>query len=238
MPRTQNRLSDRALRNLKPGAAKPYDLADGGDLYVRVETSGTIVFWLRYQREGKRRRWVLGHYGNGESGLSLAEARERRDAARKLLREGIDPWDDARTRRLEQERDEAARAEREREQTRKRTETVSWLVDQFCTLELPAMHKKPAWGTQLLRTHVEKPLGALALSELTTAKVWTCLDPLRAQQPATARHVYGLLRKLTAYGVRRGYLQSDPALSIERKTVAPKPPPRQRVLSDDEIRAL
>ena len=38
--------------------------------------------------------------------------------------------------------------------------------------------------------------------------------------------------------MRHGHLQSDPALSIERKTVAPKPPPRQRVLSDGEIRAL
>ena len=39
----------------------------------------------------RRRRWVLGHYG--ETGVSLAEAREKRDEARKLLRQGIDPFE-------------------------------------------------------------------------------------------------------------------------------------------------
>jgi hypothetical protein len=40
----------------KPDPLRPFDLADGGDLYVRVETSGTVVFWLRYQLNGRRRR--------------------------------------------------------------------------------------------------------------------------------------------------------------------------------------
>jgi len=91
MPLAQNRLTDRTLRNLKPAAGRAYDLADGGDLYVRVEPSGSKVFWLRYQLGGRRRRWVLGHYG--ETGVSLAEAREKRDDARKLLRQGIDPFE-------------------------------------------------------------------------------------------------------------------------------------------------
>ena len=53
-----------------------------------------------------------------------------------------------------------------------------------------------------------------------------------------ARHVYGLIRKVSAFAVRHGYLEIDPAATIERKTVARKPQPRQRVLSDDEIREL
>ena len=92
MPHTQNRLTDRNLRALKPDPLRAYDLADGGDLYVRVETSGTVVFWLRYQLNGKRRRWAIGHYGTGKAGISLTEAREKRDEAKKLLRDGIDPW--------------------------------------------------------------------------------------------------------------------------------------------------
>ena len=235
--RIQNRLTDRTLRALKPDPLRPYDVADGADLYVRVETSGTVVFWLRYQLNGKRRRWVIGHYGTGKAGISLTDARDKRDEANKLLRDGIDPWnhevanDFASARAREQEEDA------ERRRVHLQTQTVAWLVDQFCTIELPAQHKNPKWGEQLLRTHIEKRLSTVPLSALTTNKLWECLDPLRAGQPATARHVYGLAKKLTAFGLQRGYLEHDPAASIQRRAVAPKPPPRQRVLSDDEIRA-
>lgn len=231
MPRPQNRLTDRTLRNLKP-EARPYDLADGGGLCVRVERTGSIVFWLRYQLAGARRRWVLGHYG--AAGISLTEARDKRDAARRLLRQGLDPREhelaekDARTQ---------ARIEHQRTQQRQ-SRTVGWLIDQFCRLELPVQHKRPQWGTQLLRQHVEQPLGALSLGALSAAHVWQCLDPIRIGHPATARHVYGLLRKLFAFGVQRGHLTQNPVSEIERQQVAKKPPSRTRVLSDAEIRYL
>ena len=77
MPPAQNRLTDRTLRNLKPDVERACDLADGGDLYVRVEPSGSKLFWLRYCLDGNRRRRLLGRYG--ETGVSLAEACEKRD---------------------------------------------------------------------------------------------------------------------------------------------------------------
>ncbi|HKQ23940.1 MAG TPA: integrase arm-type DNA-binding domain-containing protein [Burkholderiales bacterium] len=238
MPHIQNRLTDRNLRALKPDPLQAYDLADGGDLYVRVETSGTVVFWLRYQLNGKRRRWAIGHYGTGNAGISLTEARVKRDEAKKLLRDGIDPWGHKLAEDLVSAHARKELEEAERRGAQRQKQTVAWLVDQFCTIELPAQHKHPKWGEQLLRTHIEKRLQTLPLTEFTPTKLWECLDPLRAKQPATARHVYGLTKKLTAFGLQRGYLEQDPAASIQRRAVAPKPPPRQRVLSDDEIRAL
>ena len=238
MPRLQNRLTDRNLRALKPDPRRPYDLADGGDLYVRVETSGSVVFWLRYQLNGKRRRWVIGHYSTGKAGISLTEARDKRDEAQKLLREGVDPWGHKLAQDLTRERERRQLEEAQQREARRQAQTVAWLVDQFCTIELPAQHKNPKWGEQLLRTHVERRLGALPLAEFSTTKLWECLDPLRSRQPATARHVYGLIRRLTAFGLQRGHLSQDPASAIQRRAVAPKPAPRQRVLSDDEIRRL
>jgi len=205
---------------------------------VRVETSGTVVFWLRYQLNGKRRRWAIGHYGTGKTGISLTEARGKRDEAKKLLRDGVDPWSHKLAEDLAAARAREQLEEAERRGAQRQSQTVAWLVDQFCTIELPAQHKNPKWGEQLLRTHVEKRLQVLPLTEFTATKLWECLDPLRASQPATARHVYGLAKRLTAFGLQRGYLERDPAAGIQRRTVAPKPPPRQRVLSDSEIRAL
>jgi hypothetical protein len=118
--------------------------------------------------------------------------------------------------------------ETERRLARRQEQAVAWLVDQFCKVELSAQHRNPKWGEQLLRTHIEKPLHALPLLEFTSDKLWECLDPLRSGQPATAGHVYGLAKKLTAFGLQRGYLDQDPAAGIQRRAVEPKPAPRQR----------
>jgi len=170
--------------------------------------------------------------------MSLAEAREKRDAAKKLLRQGFDPFEQDQEQKQVQKRALEAARRAELEAPRREAWTVAWLIEQFSEHELPVIHKKPGWGKALLRTHVGARLGPLSLGELTSARIWECLDPLRARQPATARHVYGLIRKVSAFAVRHGYLEADPAATIERKTVARKPSPRQRVLSDDEIRQL
>ena len=180
---------------------------------------------------------VLGHYG-GNSRLSLAEAREKRDAAKKLLRQGLDPFEQDQEQKQVQKRALEAARRRELEAARREAWTVAWLIERFCEHELPVIHKKPAWGTVLLRTHVGARLGPLPWANSPVQKSGNVSTPLRTGPPATARHVYGLIRKVGAFAVRRGYLQIDPAATIERKTVARKPAARQRVLSDDEIREL
>jgi hypothetical protein len=128
VPQIQNRLTDRNLRALKPDPLRAYDLPDGGDLYVRVETSGTVVFWLRYQLNGKRRRWAIGHYGTGKAGISLTEAHGKRDEAKKLLRDGIDPWGHKLAEDLVAARAREELEEAERRGARRQGQTVAWLL--------------------------------------------------------------------------------------------------------------
>ncbi len=79
-------LSDSAIRTAKP-KDKPYKLADSGGLYLEVAPSGGKWWRLKYRIGGKEKRLSLGTYP--ETGLK--EARERREEARKLISEGIDP---------------------------------------------------------------------------------------------------------------------------------------------------
>ncbi|WP_054176372.1 integrase arm-type DNA-binding domain-containing protein [Citrobacter sp. CtB7.12] len=66
---------------------KSYKLADAQGLYLLVSTSGSRLWYFRYRLDGKENRLALGAYPL----VSLAKAREARDAARKLLAEGISP---------------------------------------------------------------------------------------------------------------------------------------------------
>ena len=89
MPAT-NTLSDKtikaALKTAKEGGG-PKTLKDGGGFSLLVQASGAGWWRLRYWIDGRENRLSLGTY----SEIKLREARERRDASKKLIAAGTDP---------------------------------------------------------------------------------------------------------------------------------------------------
>ncbi|KCB53062.1 site-specific recombinase, phage integrase family [Bordetella hinzii 1277] len=78
-------LTDLQIRKAKP-SDKPRKLSDGGGLYLLVNQAGKYWRW-KYRFEGKEKVMALGVYPE----VTLAEAREAHQAARKLLAAGVDP---------------------------------------------------------------------------------------------------------------------------------------------------
>ncbi len=79
-------LTDTAVRNAKPGP-KPIRMFDERGLYLEVAPSGGKWWRFRYRFGGKHKLLSMGTYPD----ISLAKARERREDARKLLANTIDP---------------------------------------------------------------------------------------------------------------------------------------------------
>src|SRR5688572_9426768 len=79
-------LTDTAVRNAKP-LEKPYKLTDGGGLYVIVNPNGSRWWRFRYRVQGLEKLISLGVYPD----VSLRDARDRRDEAKKLHKRGVDP---------------------------------------------------------------------------------------------------------------------------------------------------
>lgn len=79
-------LTDTAVRNAKP-KDKPCKLPDGKGLYLLIAPTGGKLWRLKYRFAGKEKLLSFGGYPD----VSLAQARERRDEARRLLANGIDP---------------------------------------------------------------------------------------------------------------------------------------------------
>lgn len=84
-------LSAVGVRNAKP-ASRPVKLSDGGGLYLMVTPGGGRYWRLGYRYDGKQKTMAFGVYPD----VSLADARDLRDRARKLLAKGIDPGVQAR----------------------------------------------------------------------------------------------------------------------------------------------
>ena len=81
-----HKLTDPAIRNAKPRDVA-YNLPDGGGLGLEVQTSGAKWWRFRYRFDGKEKMLSLGTHPE----VSLKDARERREQARKDIAAGIDP---------------------------------------------------------------------------------------------------------------------------------------------------
>lgn len=94
MPKIVTPLTDIQAKSAKPKAAA-YKLADGGGLYLEVMPTGRKLWRMKFkQASGKESRLAFGAYPD----VSLADARSKRDVARKQIAGGIDP---AQARRIE-----------------------------------------------------------------------------------------------------------------------------------------
>ncbi|SBV93247.1 Integrase family protein [uncultured delta proteobacterium] len=79
-------LTEAKLRAIKV-SGKVERFSDSGGLYLELSKAGGKLWRWKYRFDGKEKRLALGSYPD----VSLAQAREKRDDARKVLKSGVDP---------------------------------------------------------------------------------------------------------------------------------------------------
>lgn len=186
-------LTDAAIRAAKP-AGKPFRLTDAGGLYVHVTASGSELWRMRYEFDRKEKLLSFGPYPD----VSLAEARDRRDGAKRLLREGRDPSLERKLRR------------------------AASLPTSATTFEAVARdwyaRKAPAWAERhaadvltSLERDVFPLVGPLPITEITPPIVLAVLRAIEAR-PAieTARRVRQRMSAVFVYGIASGICEADP----------------------------
>ncbi|MEI7229958.1 tyrosine-type recombinase/integrase [Pectobacterium carotovorum] len=90
-------LTDVKVRNAKP-ADKPVKLTDSSGMHLLIHPNGSKYWRLQYRFAGKQKLLALGVYPT----VSLADARHRRDDARRLIAAGIDPSEKKKSDKVEQ----------------------------------------------------------------------------------------------------------------------------------------
>ncbi|MBT0727091.1 integrase arm-type DNA-binding domain-containing protein [Rosenbergiella australiborealis] len=90
-------LTDVKVRNAKP-ADKPVKLTDSSGMHIPIHRNGSKYWRLQYRFAGKQKLLALVVY----PALSLADARHRRDDARRLIAAGIDPSEKKKSDKVEQ----------------------------------------------------------------------------------------------------------------------------------------
>jgi integrase len=223
------KLTDRklqALRNKPPKAGTTRDVDDGEvlGLKVRVMPSGERSFVLvgRFPGSQNPTRRALGMYGE----LGLAEAREKARKWRELLKRGIDP--------REQEK-----RERQQEQ-RKRANTFAAVAEDFITGKLPSERK--GWEVERdIRREFIPPWGGRPITDIEPIDVRAIIKAVKDRPaPAQARNLLGIAKRLFAWAVdQQCYsLEASPADNLKPTKIIGDKVSGVRVLSDDEVFAL
>lgn len=212
----RKRLTDARIRSLRPekNRREVWDTEPGFGL--RIAPTGRKSFIYLYRFEGKPRRLTLGVYPR----ISLADARELVAKAVKKLEQGIDPG---------AEKINARRALRDAESFEElafqwveryaKPNRKSWRAAQR-ELQSDAI---PMWGKK--KAYDIKQKDVIALVE----------QIIDRGSPIQANRTLGLLKQVFKFGVQRGIIDASPAVAIDKPA---KETPRDRVLSESEIRAF
>lgn len=198
-------LTDKAILNAKP-SEKPWKLYDTAGLYVEIASSGGKWFRLKYRINGREKRISLGVY----PATSLKQAREKRDTARKLIAEGIDPSRDRKERKL-------AQANR----------TAN-------TFEVVAREWLANYGASLNEKHLDRVarrferdifpfVGSKPITEIVAAELLTVFRRIEARgAKVTARRALVGCSQVFRYAISEGHLENDPTRNLRGALCSPK----------------
>lgn len=198
MPKKTAPLSDVQINKAKP-KDKDYKLTDGGGLFLLLTPSGGKLWRLKYRFDGKEKLLALGQY----PAVSLADARQRREDARKLLANGQDP---AAVKKAVQEAAAVAAAS-----------TFEVVAGEWFQKRKPEWVESHAVSVRgRLDNYILPAFGSKPIAEVTAADVRTMLLKIEARGTVeAAKRVKVICGQVFRYAVAHDLVAHDPSAALK-----------------------
>ncbi|PSH66679.1 integrase [Phyllobacterium brassicacearum] len=218
-------LTDTQIKNLKK-QDKPKKYSDGGGLFLFIPPQGSKLWRLAYRYDNKQKTLALGAYPI----VSLADARKKRDDAKRLLGSGIDPSQQAKLDKIHRRASNAI--------------TFNAVADEFLEKveregKADATMTKKRWLIDLARDD----LGTRPISEISAAEI---LVPLRRVEAKgnyeTARRMRSTVGQVFRFAIATARAENDPTGGLKgaltTPTVTHRPAITQRNALGGLLRAI
>ena len=212
-------LNDRQIKNAKPAeTGKKTKLFDGGGLYLEVTPAGGKVFRLKYRIDGKEKTLTIGKYPT----VSLAEARQAAENARRLLVSGQDPSE--------------AKQQEKRERQAAALNTFEAIARRWHSDNL--IRWKENHAARVLRyfeTDVFPVIGEMPIQEIRVSDIKTVLDGVMTRGVNnTAEKIREWTGAIFDYAVMLEVVETNPAYSL-RKYIPAKQTDHRPALPREEL---
>lgn len=210
------KLTDATLRNL----TKPGKHADGGGLYLELTPAGGKYWRLKYRYGGKEKRLAFGVYPS----VTLKQARDQANKARKLLTDGSDPG--------ELRRSEKAQVAHEA------VNTLESVAREWVT------HQGARWGANTTRrilasleADIFKPLGDRPLVSVKAGEIMAAVKKIEARGASEqAGRVLQRVKSVYRWAVIHERIAANPMLDLKPSEVLkPRAVQHRAAMTDKEL---
>lgn len=193
-------LTDTKLQSLRP-SDKPYQIADGGGLFIEVMPGGKCVWRLRYRLHGKQEKVTLGDYPTH----SLLDARKWRGECKAMIGKGSSPM----------------KIKRQEKKARKEADTVGEFADRWMEDVVEKNVREPRNTRRVLDKDVIPLIGDIRVSDVTVADVLEITDRIKARgSDYSALMTRNVMKRLFAYAIAREKTKFNPAAAVEARYIA------------------
>lgn len=211
------KLNDRQIKNAKP-AEKPFKLNDGKGLYLYINTSGGKLWRFDFSYNGKRKTLSIGKYPT----VSLVEARQAAENARRLLVSGQDPSE--------------AKQQEKRERQAAALNTFEAIARRWHSDNL--IRWKENHAARVLRyfeTDVFPVIGEMPIQEIRVSDIKTVLDGVMTRGVNnTTEKIREWTGSIFDYAVMLEVVETNPAYSL-RKYIPAKQTDHRPALPREEL---
>ncbi len=185
-------LSDAKCRRARcPDGKRQIKISDERGLYLLVTYAGGRYWRMNYRYGGKQKTLAIGVYPE----VSLAEARNQRNLARKILRDGRDP----------------AVARRIDAGTTFRAIADEWLQREAIDRAATTVEQ----NRSRLAQHILPRLGDIPVAEIRASDILRVLEHIDARgTPTTAHRCRSLIGQILRYAIATGRCESDPTPAL------------------------
>jgi len=204
------------------GRDKAYKLTDSDGLYLFVKPSGARYWRMNYRYLGKQKTLAFGVWPD----TGLAEAREQRDAARKVLAKGHDPAEQTKLDRI---------AATVAASNSFQAVSDEWLSKMEKEGRSPVTMKKLRW----LLAFINGSLGKRPIASVSAQEVLLMLRKMEAQgKYETAKRLRSTCSQIFRYAIATARAERDVAADLRGALIAPKAVHRAAITTPKEAGAL
>ena len=215
-------LSDAAIRRIEP-RTKPFKIADSLGLYMLVQTSGSRLWRMNYTFAGRQKTLALGVYPT----VSLSEARDARDAAKRQLR-------------LKQDPGAVVKAEKVAEKLAV-ANSFRAVAAQWLKRKVIAEHKAKSTveRAQWLIDILNEGIGDKLISEIEAPDLLAVLRRLEARDKLeTVKRLRATASNIFRFGIASGACKRDPAEDLKGALTSGKSTPRSAIVDPADVGKL